>query len=299
MRDGALASDLGIVISSDNTPVGGTWTSGRNYLITNTPQSSMTFTVAPGNYNLILWGWNTAGEQVELDRELVSVSASTGDTTIPAPTTSTSPRPTIQPTGTLYVTGCAAANSTATCGVVVTWNNVQNSYYNNTPFAVLNVIDAATNLFYRGSAVSGTSFYQTPLASGSYTFQLSPGTYNIPLYGWYNGAYSLMDLKQVVVTNQSSAGATAAIVALGGANQTLALNDRVKTRLTHTLMRGMSGADVTALQLFLVKKGYLKAPATGYFGPVTEAALKVYQKEHAIEQTGVAGSATAASIATQ
>jgi peptidoglycan hydrolase-like protein with peptidoglycan-binding domain len=51
--------------------------------------------------------------------------------------------------------------------------------------------------------------------------------------------------------------------------------------------------------LFLVKQGYLKAPASGYFGPVTEAALKVYQKEHNIEQTGVAGSATAASIATQ
>ncbi len=40
---------------------------------------------------------------------------------------------------------------------------------------------------------------------------------------------------------------------------------------------GSEGADVTALQQFLFEKGYLKVNPTGYFGPLTKAALASYQ----------------------
>lgn len=43
---------------------------------------------------------------------------------------------------------------------------------------------------------------------------------------------------------------------------------------------GSTGADVTALQQFLVSKGYLQMPANvsyGYFGPITKAAVAAYQ----------------------
>jgi N-acetylmuramoyl-L-alanine amidase len=54
----------------------------------------------------------------------------------------------------------------------------------------------------------------------------------------------------------------------------------------------MSGADVTALQMMLVKRGYLRTPATGYYGPLTETAVSAYQKDHHIEQTGIFGHET-------
>lgn len=41
---------------------------------------------------------------------------------------------------------------------------------------------------------------------------------------------------------------------------------------------GSRGADVSSLQQNLIRKGYLKTAATGYFGPSTRAALAAWQK---------------------
>ncbi len=46
---------------------------------------------------------------------------------------------------------------------------------------------------------------------------------------------------------------------------------------TKDLTLGARGADVTALQNFLFSNGFLKVAATGYFGPMTKAALAAYQ----------------------
>ncbi len=49
------------------------------------------------------------------------------------------------------------------------------------------------------------------------------------------------------------------------------------------LTLGMSGADVTQMQEALIEKGYLEAGrATGYFGPLTDAALKKFQCDEGI-----------------
>ena len=54
-----------------------------------------------------------------------------------------------------------------------------------------------------------------------------------------------------------------------------------------SLSFGLSGSDVTTLQNTLIAKGYLAAgKATGYFGPLTEAAIKKFQCDQNIICTG-------------
>ncbi|MDE2001729.1 MAG: peptidoglycan-binding protein [Patescibacteria group bacterium] len=48
------------------------------------------------------------------------------------------------------------------------------------------------------------------------------------------------------------------------------------------LSRGSRGADVTDLQNFLTDQGAYSGPATGYFGPLTEAAVKKFQSDNDI-----------------
>ena len=56
-----------------------------------------------------------------------------------------------------------------------------------------------------------------------------------------------------------------------------------------SLTVGMSGADVTELQKALIDTGHLpKGKATGYFGPLTETALKKFQCDKKIICTGAA-----------
>lgn len=64
-----------------------------------------------------------------------------------------------------------------------------------------------------------------------------------------------------------------------------------------TLSKGMNHQDVKELQELLRSKGYFTYhTSTGYFGDITEEALKKYQKDHKIGQTGVAGPQTLSSL---
>ena len=45
----------------------------------------------------------------------------------------------------------------------------------------------------------------------------------------------------------------------------------------HNFGIGATGADVTALQQFLTQAGVYAGPVTGYFGPLTKAAVEAYQ----------------------
>ncbi len=60
---------------------------------------------------------------------------------------------------------------------------------------------------------------------------------------------------------------------------------------TRNLSRGASGDDVRKLQEFLAgdKEIYPEGLVTGYFGPLTEMAIKRWQKKHGIEPVGVIG----------
>lgn len=64
--------------------------------------------------------------------------------------------------------------------------------------------------------------------------------------------------------------------------------------LTRPLSTGSRGVDVTALQQALISLGYLKVPATGYFGALTRAAVAAYQQASGVEPVGSVGPKTRA-----
>jgi hypothetical protein len=78
-----------------------------------------------------------------------------------------------------------------------------------------------------------------------------------------------------------------------------ALIDSIPSLLTKDLMLGSSGPEVALLQFFLMSRmsvtdsaGLRAAGATGYFGSVTEAALRAYQRSLKVPETGVFDAAT-------
>src|SRR3989344_6668378 len=72
--------------------------------------------------------------------------------------------------------------------------------------------------------------------------------------------------------------------------------EAIPPELTRFLCRGSSGDDVRKLQEFLAKDKniYPDGLVTGYFGPLTEAAVKRWQEKHNIESVGIVGPKTIA-----
>ncbi len=72
------------------------------------------------------------------------------------------------------------------------------------------------------------------------------------------------------------------------------------TNITTTLSYGAhdegNGDQVTLLQNFLYKRNYLNVSATGYFGSLTRAAVRVFQRENGLAADGVVGVQTRAHI---
>lgn len=69
-------------------------------------------------------------------------------------------------------------------------------------------------------------------------------------------------------------------------------------QLTSPLFFGLRGNDVTALQQYLAqdKNLYPEGLITGYFGRLTEAAVKKFQEKHGIESIGIVGPKTRAKL---
>lgn len=63
-------------------------------------------------------------------------------------------------------------------------------------------------------------------------------------------------------------------------------------RFTQTLNIGSQGDEVTQLQNKLTTEGIYSGPITGYFGPLTQAAVKAFQAKYGISQTGTVGPLT-------
>jgi peptidoglycan hydrolase-like protein with peptidoglycan-binding domain len=67
---------------------------------------------------------------------------------------------------------------------------------------------------------------------------------------------------------------------------------RCDVQITRQLSRGSEGVEVTVLQDFLNRAGYLNATPNGYFGPATTAAVRAFQSANYISATGTVGPAT-------
>ena len=61
---------------------------------------------------------------------------------------------------------------------------------------------------------------------------------------------------------------------------------------THTLARGWTGEEVSTLQASLAKLGFYTGEVTGYFGSLTEAAVKSLQAQNNIAAVGIVGPQT-------
>lgn len=65
---------------------------------------------------------------------------------------------------------------------------------------------------------------------------------------------------------------------------------------TQYLGIGSEGAEVTALQKLLAKLGFYSGSVTGYYGSLTEAAVKAYQSARGIDAVGFVGPGTRAAL---
>lgn len=62
--------------------------------------------------------------------------------------------------------------------------------------------------------------------------------------------------------------------------------------INRALQTGSEGVDVSVLQNFLNRAGFLSATPNGYFGPATTAAVRAFQYENGISATGSVGPTT-------
>ncbi|HET7050175.1 MAG TPA: peptidoglycan-binding protein [Solirubrobacteraceae bacterium] len=96
------------------------------------------------------------------------------------------------------------------------------------------------------------------------------------------------------VAAASSTGGTALVPPKG--QHGIVSNPTSAPVFTRTLRRNDRGADVKTLQTWLTDVGY-PVPATGFFGPMTKAAVKHFQRAHRLfPASGTAGRRTAAAL---
>lgn len=69
-----------------------------------------------------------------------------------------------------------------------------------------------------------------------------------------------------------------------------------KAAFTRLLSAGSTGDDVRNLQTRLKSEGLFNHEITGYFGPITAAAVKAYQAKYGIDQLGIVGPVTRAQL---
>lgn len=92
-------------------------------------------------------------------------------------------------------------------------------------------------------------------------------------------------------------GTAASAVASQTTNATIGQVLGVSTfNFTATLRKGSKGDDVSELQTRLAKEGIYSGPITGYFGALTETAVKAFQKKYSIATTGFVGTKTMAQL---
>ncbi len=66
--------------------------------------------------------------------------------------------------------------------------------------------------------------------------------------------------------------------------------------LMSNLGRGMRGSSVASLQSYLTANTSYAAGITGYFGPITQAAIRQWQMQHGVPGTGYVGPLTRAAL---
>ncbi|MGC9602763.1 MAG: peptidoglycan-binding protein [Minisyncoccia bacterium] len=143
-------------------------------------------------------------------------------------------------------------------------------------------------------SLSGSSVNNSDINSAG-NFNWTPTTKDI-------GVHTLTVSAVDIYSHFSNAATT--ITVSNNAAQTTTTSSQTTTASNSTsgfvfinyLSPGITSSDVTQLQTILTQQGYFTGPITGYYGPLTEAAVVAYQAAHGIDQLGVVGPATRAAL---
>jgi peptidoglycan hydrolase-like protein with peptidoglycan-binding domain len=133
----------------------------------------------------------------------------------------------------------------------------------------------------RGNRGSQVTALQQQLAAAGY--------YSGPITGFYGSSTQasvrrFQQARGLPVDGVAGPNTLAALNGTGGSSSTLP---------TATLLRrGSRGSAVTQLQRTLAAKGFYSGPVTGYYGGLTEAAVRRFQQARGLRVDGVAGSST-------
>lgn len=109
-------------------------------------------------------------------------------------------------------------------------------------------------------------------------------------------------LAQIVTQIQSMetqlAQLTSSVTASAGTSGTTpaSTNTGAAYDFTEFLGAGSQNTQVTALQQYLTQKGFYTGPVTGFYGTLTETAVKQYQSAHGIDAVGYVGPSTRAAL---
>lgn len=156
---------------------------------------------------------------------------------------------------------------------------------------LLSVTGPALAALQRGDSGSQVTAVQERLAAAGY--------YDGPITGYYGSL-----TETAVIRFQQARGLPAdgvvgreTEVALGGQKPAAPKPNSAPTPSGSALKPGDTGSDVRELQRRLQAAGYYEGPLTGYFGSLTEAGVIRFQQDKGLSASGIADSATLASLA--
>jgi hypothetical protein len=230
----------------------------------------------------------SATDQVNVTVTAASVATSTGAITVDSPTASfkTSPKCIIK----VGESGCS--------GVPISWTS--------SGVTTIALTDATPSLYTTTGPGAQNSTVYVPISGGTYQLRNGSvsgnvlatvtGTASCAAGSTWNGGvcaggtqFPAVSVSEVTGTIKATVQALNTTVvnvtnSLSGATAVSALSC---TNLGKNLHRGNETDAVTMLQIFLVEKGFLKEKPSGFFGDLTIAAVKAYQRSLGIKETGM------------
>jgi hypothetical protein len=259
------------------------------YTTTNGATYTAVYTVAAGQNNtsyplqisgvsLVDQYGNTIGPFSGSDvQKTINATAQTGPITIyqanpiTTPSTITTPSYGFVSTeaGTIHYGGsCSSQTTSAIAGLnTITMNPLTAGTYTNCTISVTDAAGNTSNQLVISPFTIGTT--ATTVTTNSSSSDLSTQLQSL------QSQLAALQSQASRNSNGTTSGATAKLY-----------------NFTEFLSIGSQGAQVTALQQLLTKDGFYTGPITGYYGLLTESAVKKFQSAHGIDAKGYVGPST-------
>lgn len=271
----------GVPLSWYTTNNGATYTA---VYVVSAGQSNTAYPLQISGVSLTDQYGNTVGPFSGSDiQKTITATASTGPITIyqaapvATPTANTTPSYGFVSTeaGTIHYGGdCASLTTSATPGLnTVVFNTLADGTHSN---CTITVTDATGNV-------------SNQLVISPFTIGTATATATAPAT---TAASSSSDITSEILSLQSQLEQLQTQANGGTAGNSAATS----YNFTEFLSVGSQDAQVTALQQRLATDGFYSGPVTGYFGMLTETAVKKFQAAHSITQAGYVGPSTRAAL---